>query len=85
MMNALKTGNGKAETGEPIPPRGARDKVLSALRSPLSGPQATSYLDATLFKFNVRENLISAPYGRDVTPMRPGATFRYYHEGLGGT
>lgn len=37
MMNALKTGNGKAETGEAIPPRGARDKALSALRSPLSG------------------------------------------------
>lgn len=37
MMNALKAGNGKAETGETIPPRGARDKALSALRSPLSG------------------------------------------------
>lgn len=37
MMNALKTGNRKAETGETIPPRGARDKALSALRSPVSG------------------------------------------------
>lgn len=37
MMKSLKTGNGKAETGEIFPPREARGKALSALRSTISG------------------------------------------------
>ncbi|MEI6493531.1 MAG: prepilin-type N-terminal cleavage/methylation domain-containing protein [Verrucomicrobiota bacterium] len=37
MTKALKTGNGKAETGEAVPPLQARDKSLSDLRSPISG------------------------------------------------
>ena len=37
MMKDLKIGNGKAETGETVPRRDARDMTLSGLRSPLSG------------------------------------------------
>ena len=36
MMKSLKTGNGKAETGEAVLPREARDTTLSDLRFPIS-------------------------------------------------